>query len=99
MHQLFQTTMLENIQAMGPAVSTTWTMKEAKLTKSKLRILRGCSGEDARSLFVLSKVYTKVDWEGHTRISTVGSCGNWWWPSLAVPTSAMCTSPQSWLRW
>jgi hypothetical protein len=66
MHQLFQTTMLENIQATGTAVSTMGTIKEAKLTESKLRILQVCSGEDNRSLFILSKVYTKVDWEGHT---------------------------------
>jgi hypothetical protein len=66
MHQLFHATMLESIQAMGTAVSTTGTIKEAKLTKSKLRILRACSGEDDRSLFVLSKVYAEVDREGHT---------------------------------
>jgi hypothetical protein len=66
MHQSFQTTMLENIQAMGTVVSTTGTIQEAKLTESKLRILQACSGEDNRSLFVLSKVYAKVDWEGHT---------------------------------
>ncbi len=66
MHQSFQMTMLENIRATGTAVSTTGTIKEAKLTESKLRILRGCSGEDDRSLFVLSKVYAKVDQEGHT---------------------------------
>ncbi len=39
MHQSFQTTMLESIQATGTAVSTTRTIKEAKLTESKLRIL------------------------------------------------------------
>ncbi len=61
MHQSFQATMLESIRATGTVVSTTGTIKEAKLTKSKLRILRACSGEDDRSLFVLSKVYTKVD--------------------------------------
>jgi hypothetical protein len=67
MHQSFQTTMLESIRAMGTTVSTTGTLKEAKLTKSKLRILQTCSGEDDRSLFVLLKVYAKVDLEGHTR--------------------------------
>jgi hypothetical protein len=41
-------------------------MKEAKLTELKLRILQACSGEDNRSLFVLSKVYAEVDREGHT---------------------------------
>jgi hypothetical protein len=66
MHQPFQTTMLENIRETGTTVSTTRTIKEAKLTKSKLRILRACSGEDNRSLFVLLKVYAKVDWKGHT---------------------------------
>ncbi len=66
MHQLFQTTMLEIIRAMGTAVSTSRTIKEAKLTKLKLRILQACSEEDNRSLFILSKVYAKVDWEGHT---------------------------------
>ncbi len=60
MHQSFQKTMLENIRAMGTTVSTTGTIKEAKLTKSKLRILQACSGEDDRSLFVLLKVYAKV---------------------------------------
>jgi hypothetical protein len=39
MHQSFQTTMLENIRATGTTVSTTGTIKEGKLTKSKLRIL------------------------------------------------------------
>ncbi len=53
MHQLFQTTMLESIRVTGTAVSTMGTIKEAKLTKSKLRILQACSGEDDRSLFVL----------------------------------------------
>ncbi len=66
MHQSFQMTMLENIWATGTAVSTTGTIKEAKLTKLKLRILRACLGEEDRSLFVLSKVYAEVDWEGHT---------------------------------
>ncbi len=66
MHQSFQTTMLENIPATGTVVSTTGTIKEAKLTKLKLRILQVCSGEDDRSLFVLSKVYANVDQEGHT---------------------------------
>ncbi len=61
MHQSFQTTMLESIRATGTPVSTTGTVKEAKLTKSKLRILQACSGEDNRSLFVLSKVYAEVD--------------------------------------
>ncbi len=61
MHQLFQATMLESIQAMGTEVFTTGTIKEAKLTESKLRILRACSGEEDRSLFVLSKVFAKVD--------------------------------------
>jgi hypothetical protein len=61
MHQLFQATMLESIRATGTAVSTTGTIKEAKLTESKLRILRACSGEDDRSLFILSKVYAEVD--------------------------------------
>ncbi len=56
MHQSFQTTMLENIRATGTTVSTTGTIKEAKLTESKLRILQACSGEDDRSLFILSKV-------------------------------------------
>jgi hypothetical protein len=65
MHQSFQTTMLESIRATGTTVSTTGTIKEAKLTESKLRILQACSGEDDRSLFVLSKVYAKVDQEGH----------------------------------
>jgi hypothetical protein len=66
MHQLFQTTMLESIRVTGTAVSTTETIKEAKITKLKLRILRVCSGEDNRSLFVLLKVYAEVDREGHT---------------------------------
>ncbi len=66
MHQSFQATMLESIRATGTAVSTTGTIKGAKLTKSKLRILRACSGEDDRSLFILSKVYAEVDREGHT---------------------------------
>ncbi len=46
---------------LSTAVSTTGTIKEAKLTESKLRILRVCSGEDDRSLFVLLKVYAEVD--------------------------------------
>jgi hypothetical protein len=66
MHQLFQTLMLENIWATGTAVSTTGTIKEAKLTESKLRILQACSGEDDRSLLVLFKVHAEVDQEGHT---------------------------------
>jgi hypothetical protein len=66
MHQLFQTMMLENIWATGTAVSTTGTIKEVKLTESKLRILQVCLGEDNRSLFFLSKVYVELDWEGHT---------------------------------
>jgi hypothetical protein len=61
MHQSFQTTLLESIQVMGTAVSTTGIIKEAKLTELKLKILRACSGEDNRSLFVLSKVYAKED--------------------------------------
>ncbi len=66
MHQSVQMTIPENIWATGTVVSNTGTIKEAKLTKLKLRILRACMGEDNRSLFVLSKVYAKVDWEGHT---------------------------------
>ncbi len=66
MHQSFQTTLLENIRAMGVAVSATGAVKEAKLTELKIKILRACSGEDDESLFVLPKVYSKVDQEGHT---------------------------------
>jgi hypothetical protein len=47
-------------------VSASGAMKEAKLTESKIKILRACSGEDDESLFVLPKVYSEVDWEGHT---------------------------------
>jgi hypothetical protein len=67
MHQLFQTTLLENIRVTGVAVSATGAVKEAKLTESKIKILHACSGEDNESLFVLPKVYSKVDWDGHTR--------------------------------
>jgi hypothetical protein len=66
MHQLFQRTMLENIRATGVAVSAMGAMKEAKLTESKIKILRACSGADVESLFVLPKVYSEVDREGHT---------------------------------
>ncbi len=65
MHQSFQTTLLENIRVTGVAVSATGAVKEAKLTKSKIKILHACSGEDDESLFVLPKVYSKMDWEGH----------------------------------
>ncbi len=47
-------------------MSASGAMKEAKLTESKIKILRACSGEDDESLFVLPKVYSEVDWEGHT---------------------------------
>ncbi len=57
--------MLENIRATGTVVSTMGTIKEAKLTKLKLRILQASSVEDDRSLFVLSKVYAEVDQVGH----------------------------------
>ncbi len=66
MHQLFQTTLPENIRATGVAVSAMGAVKEAKLTESKIKILHVCSREDNKSLFVLPKVYSKVDQEGHT---------------------------------
>jgi hypothetical protein len=80
--------MLDSIRATGTMVSATGAIKEVKLTKSKLNLLQAVSGEDDRGLFVLLKVYGKVDREGHTT-------DNYSWVMrrlvVAVPGSAhMC---------
>jgi hypothetical protein len=42
LHQRYQTDMLENIRLTGTAVVATGSSKDARLTKSKLRILQAC---------------------------------------------------------
>jgi hypothetical protein len=58
--------LLENIPATGAAVGATGTTRDAGLSDAKLRILHACTGKDNGLLFVLSKLYLKVNQERWT---------------------------------
>jgi hypothetical protein len=94
LHKSYQTDMHKNIRLTGPAVVATGSSKDARLTESKLRILRACSGHDDGLPFTPSKLYIKVEKEGGAK-DTFG----WILCQMAVtvqgvPTSVTSTSPQ-----
>ncbi len=64
LHQSYQTNMLKNIRLTGTAVVATGSSKDARLTKSKLRIFQACSGHDDGLPFIPLKLYVKVEREG-----------------------------------
>jgi len=63
--------MRENIRLTGTAVVATGASKDTRLTESKLRILRACTGEDDGLPFIPSKFYLEVEREGGNK-DTVG---------------------------
>ncbi len=64
LHESYQTDMCKNIRLTGTAVVATGSSKDTRLTESKLRILRVCSGHNDGLPFTLSKLYIKVEREG-----------------------------------
>jgi hypothetical protein len=67
LHKSYQNDMRENIRLTGTAVAATGASKDTRLTKSKLRILRACSGHDDVLPFTPLKLYVKVEREGGTK--------------------------------
>ncbi len=64
LHESYRANLRENIRLTGTAVVATGASKDARLTESKLRILRACTREDDGLPFVPSKFYVKVEREG-----------------------------------
>ncbi len=60
LHESYRANLHENIRLTGTAVVATGASKDARLTESKLRILRACTGEDDGLPFVPSKFYVEV---------------------------------------
>ncbi len=71
LHKSYRTNLRENIRLTGTAVVATGASKDARLTESKLRILRACTREDDGIPFVPSKFYVEVEQEGGNK-DTVG---------------------------
>ena len=71
LHESFRTDLRENIRLTGAAVVASGGSKDSRLTESKLRILRACSGEDDGQPFTPSKFYVEVEREGCNK-DTVG---------------------------
>ncbi len=76
LHESYRTNMRENIRLTGTAVVATGSSKDARLTESKLRILRACSGQDNGLPFTSLKLYVEVEREGSAK-DTFGRCTGW----------------------